>query len=89
MRAKQGCSAGECGVYTVMLDGRLANSCLVLAGQADGRQVETIEWLAKNGKPHPLRKAFAKNGAVQLGFCTPEMIIIAKALLERDNNPDG
>ena len=82
---KQGCELGDCGVCTVLLDGLAVNSCLVLALQADGSEVTTIEGMAEDGKLHPIQDAFANNGAIQCGFCSPGMILSAKALL--DNNP--
>jgi len=88
---KKGCGSGKCGSCTVLLDGRPVNSCLILAPQAFGREVETIEGLAKEGpdgdRPHPLQEAFVEHGAVQCGFCTPGMILSAKALLKADPNP--
>lgn len=82
---KEGCGKGECGACTVLLDGAPVNSCLVLAYQADGRSVTTIEGLAQDGSLHPVQEAFVTEGAVQCGFCTPGMILAAKALL--DTNP--
>jgi aerobic carbon-monoxide dehydrogenase small subunit len=79
---------GECGACTVILDGAPVNSCLVLIGQADGRRVETIEGLAKDGKPHPIQEAFVVAGAVQCGYCTPGAVLATKALLERSPHPD-
>ena len=84
---KHGCGLGDCGACTVILDGKPVNSCLVLAVQADGREVLTIEGLAENGELHPIQKAFVKNGAVQCGFCTPGMILSAKALLDENPKP--
>ncbi|MBM4116698.1 2Fe-2S iron-sulfur cluster binding domain-containing protein [bacterium] len=84
---KSGCEAGDCGACTVILDGRAVNSCLVLAVQADGRAVETIEGLGVRGELHPLQKAFVKHGALQCGFCTPGMIMAAKALIDRQPDP--
>ena len=83
---KRGCDSGECGACTVLLDGRPVNSCCVLAVQADGCQVETIEGLGQKSAPHPLQEAFRDAGAIQCGFCTPGMVLTAKALL--DKNPD-
>ncbi len=77
---KCGCGEGECGACSVMLDGKLINSCLVLAGECDGADVLTIEGLRRGGKLHPLQQAFVDHGAVQCGFCTPGMIMAAYAL---------
>lgn len=84
---KEGCGAGECGACTVLLDDEPVNSCLVLALQADGRRVTTIEGLPEEGKVHPIQEAFISHGAIQCGFCTPGMILSAKALLDRNPNP--
>ncbi len=81
---KHGCGVGDCGCCTVLLDGQPVNSCLVLAAQAEGRKVTTIEGLASGGKLHPLQESFVEKGAIQCGFCTPGMILSASALL-RDN----
>lgn len=78
---------GECGACTVILDGEPVNACLVLVGQAQGCEVETIEGLAQDGRLHPLQRAFVEAGAVQCGFCTPGAIMAAKALLARIPNP--
>lgn len=83
---KKGCGTGECGSCTVLLDGQPVKSCLILALQADGKEVLTIEGIGKN-KPHPLQVAFAEKGAIQCGFCTPGMIMTAKALLDSNPNP--
>ncbi|MCI8551476.1 MAG: (2Fe-2S)-binding protein [Lawsonibacter sp.] len=85
--AKKGCDLGECGACTVILNGRAVNSCCVFAVQADGGSVETIEGLGTPDKPHPLQQAFIDAGAVQCGFCTPGMILAAKALLDREPRP--
>ncbi len=84
---KRGCEKGECGACTVLLDGKAVNSCLVFAAQADGRDVLTIEGLAKDGGLDPLQEAFLDHGAVQCGFCSPGMILSAKALLDRQPHP--
>ncbi len=85
--AKYGCGIGECGACTVLVDGEPILSCLTLAVEVDGREVITIEGLAKDGELHPLQRAFLEEGAVQCGFCTPGMILAAKALLEENPNP--
>ncbi len=85
--AKKGCDLGECGACTVILNGRAVNSCCVFAVQADGGSVETIEGLGTPDKPHPLQQAFIDAGAIQCGFCTPGMILAAKALLDREPHP--
>jgi aerobic carbon-monoxide dehydrogenase small subunit len=84
---KEGCSEGECGACSVMLNGRLVDSCLIFAAEANGGQVQTIEGLAVNGELHPVQKAFIDCGGVQCGFCTPGMIMASKALLESIANP--
>ncbi len=84
---KQGCGNGECGACTVLLDGEPVDSCLVLALQADGKSVVTIEGLSKDGTIHPIQEAFIAHGAIQCGFCTPGMILSVKALLDRNPNP--
>jgi carbon-monoxide dehydrogenase small subunit len=85
--AKEGCGTGQCGACTVLLDGRPVNSCLLFAADAVGRDITTIEGLASDGKPHPLQQAFVQHGAVQCGFCSPGMILAAKALLDRTPDP--
>ena len=84
---KKGCDTGECGACTVIMNGRPVNSCLVLAPEIDGAVIETVESLAKDGKLHPLQDAFIKNGAIQCGYCTPGMLMSAKALLDRNPDP--
>jgi len=84
---KHGCELGECGACTVLLDGEPVLSCLVLALECEGRDVITIEGLASDGELHPLQEAFAKLGGSQCGYCTPGMIITAKALLDRVPHP--
>ena len=85
--AKVGCDVGDCGACTVIVDDRPVNSCLMLAGQADGRRVLTIEGVAANGRLHPLQKAFEDSGALQCGFCGPGIILSAKALLDQNPEP--
>jgi carbon-monoxide dehydrogenase small subunit len=84
---KNGCEKGDCGACAVLLNGEAVNSCLVLAWQADGADVVTNAGLGTMEDPHPLQEAFADAGAVQCGFCTPGMIISAKALLDRNPDP--
>ncbi len=84
---KIGCGEGECGACSVLLDGTLVNSCLVLAAECDGAAVTTIEGLAKGGQLHPIQDAFVRNGAVQCGFCTPGMILAAYGLLAENPTP--
>ncbi len=84
---KNGCGAGECGACTVLLDGLPINSCLMLAHEADGREVTTIEGLAAGGVLDPVQRAFVEHGAIQCGFCTPGMVLTAKALLDRNPDP--
>ena len=87
--AKEGCDDSECGACMVLLDGQPVNSCSYLALQADGREIVTIEGLAgEDGELHPLQQAFLDQGGVQCGFCTPGMLISAKALLDRNPSPD-
>lgn len=84
---KRGCDQGQCGACTVLLDGRPVLSCILLAVQADGKKITTIEGMAGEGKLHPLQDAFIAEGATQCGFCTPGMILSAKALLDQNSNP--
>ncbi len=85
---KEGCNVGECGACSVLLDGKLVNSCLVLAAQANGRRVVTIEGIhAEDGGPNDLQQAFIEYGAVQCGFCIPGMVLAGEALLNSNINP--
>jgi len=84
---KRGCDTGECGACTVLIDGVAVNSCLVLAVEVEGKEITTIEGLSKNGQLHPIQETFIEEGAVQCGFCTPGMILSAKALLDKNSNP--
>ena len=86
--AKNGCESGECGACTVLMNGAAVNACLVLAGQADGCAVETIEGLSKPGQLHPIQQAFVDAGAVQCGFCIPGMVMASKALLDHNPQPE-
>lgn len=84
---KEGCGDGNCGACTVMLDGRIVTSCLVLGVEAEGRTVTTIEGLTQGSTLNPLQKAFIENAALQCGICTPGFIVAATALLEKEPNP--
>ena len=84
---KQGCELGDCGACTVLLDGKAVNSCLILAAQIDGSKVTTIEGLSRDGRLHPIQQAFVDAGAIQCGYCTPGMVLKAKALLDTTPSP--
>ncbi len=84
---KEGCGKGDCGACTVLLDGIAVNSCLVLAVQADKKEVTTVEGLGSPDELHPLQEAFLRNGAVQCGYCTPGVLLSAKTLLDRNPKP--
>jgi len=86
---KQGCDLGDCGACTVLLDGRPVLACLTLAADAQGRDITTIEGLAQGAELHPVQRAFHEEGAVQCGFCTPGMVLTAKALLDVNPHPDS
>ncbi len=85
--ARRGCEDGFCGACTVLLDGKAVHSCSVLAVRAAGHHILTIEGLARNGKLHPIQEAFVQHGAIQCGYCTPGMILAAKALLDTNPHP--
>jgi carbon-monoxide dehydrogenase small subunit len=87
MGTKEACGQGECGACTVLLDGEPVTSCLVPAIKAQGREVMTVEGLASGGELHPLQKSFIEHGAVQCGYCTPGMLMSAKALMDRLPHP--
>jgi len=85
---KEGCGIGECGACTIMVDGRAVNACLMFAAQLDGREILTVEGLARNGELHPIQEAFAEKHAVQCGFCTPGVMMSARALLSENPHPN-
>jgi len=85
---KQGCEIGNCGACTVLIDGKPVLSCLTLALTVEGRHITTIEGLSQGTSLHPIQKAFIDHGAIQCGFCTPGMILSAKALLDKNPNPN-
>lgn len=87
--AKEGCGVGECGTCLVLVDGEPVTSCLVLVADADGRAVETIEGLARDGELDAVQAAFLEHGAIQCGYCTPAMVLAAEALLRRSPRPDA
>ena len=84
---KEGCGTGDCGACSVMLDGRLVCSCLVLAAEADGAEIETVEGIAQGETLHPLQTRFLEDAALQCGICTPGFLVAAKSLLERNPDP--
>jgi len=84
---KEGCSEGECGACTVLLDGKTVDSCLIFGLEVEGCRITTIEGLSSNDTLHPVQQAFVEHGGAQCGFCTPGMILAAKALLEQTPNP--
>lgn len=84
---KEGCGSGNCGSCTVLLDGKAVNSCLILAAEVEGKEITTIEGLSSQGELHPLQRAFIDEGAVQCGFCTPGVILTAKAFLDSNPHP--
>jgi len=84
---KEGCNDGNCGACTVMLDGRIVNSCLVFGVEVEGKSITTIEGIAKDGELHPLQQSFLKNAALQCGICTPGFIMAAKSLLDQEPHP--
>jgi aerobic carbon-monoxide dehydrogenase small subunit len=84
--SKEGCGSGDCGACSILVDGRLVCSCLMLAAEAEGHRIETIEGMAQGGQLHPLQQKFLEHAALQCGFCTPGLLVASKALL--DANPD-
>ena len=85
--AKEGCSSGDCGACSVLIDGRLVCSCLVLGVEAEGKNVETIEGMADGEELHPLQRKFLEHAALQCGICTPGVLVAAKALLAKNPDP--
>jgi len=85
--SKEGCSSGDCGACSVMVDGRLACACLVMGAEAEGREVETIEGMADGETLHPLQQKFIDHAALQCGVCTPGILVAAKALLDQNEDP--
>lgn len=86
--AKEGCGTGDCGACSIIVNGKVVTSCLMLAPQADGAELVTIEGLAHDGELHPLQRTFIEKGAVQCGFCIPGMILAGKVLLDENPKPD-
>jgi carbon-monoxide dehydrogenase small subunit len=85
---KEGCGTGDCGACSIMLDGRLVCSCLVLGVEAEGKTIDTIEGVAQAGELHPVQRNLLENAGLQCGICTPGIVVAAKALLERNPDPD-
>ncbi len=85
--SKEGCGTGDCGACSVTVDGVLVSSCLMLGVEAEGKKIETIEGMAKDGELHPLQRKFIEHAALQCGFCTPGFLVASKALLEKNPNP--
>jgi carbon-monoxide dehydrogenase small subunit len=85
---KEGCGEGECGACTVIMDGKAVNSCIMLATEANGKKIITVEGLADGDKLHPIQEAFLEMGGMQCGFCTPGMILSTKILLDANKNPN-
>ena len=85
---KKGCELGDCGVCTVLLNGKAVNSCLILAVEAEGQNILTIEGMATGENLHPIQKAFVEKGSIQCGFCTPGMILRTKSFLDENPNPN-
>ena len=88
MGTKRACNEGECGVCTVLIDGKSVASCLVLAVEAQGKAIETVEGVSQEDQLHPLQQAFIDHGAFQCGFCTPGVLMVAKGLLNENPNPN-
>jgi len=86
--SKEGCGTGDCGACSITMDGRLVCSCVVLGAEAEGRSIETVEGLSEGGELHPLQEKFIEHAAFQCGICTPGFLVAAKALLDRNANPD-
>jgi carbon-monoxide dehydrogenase small subunit len=87
LEVKNGCEQGDCGACTVILNGKAVNACLTLALQANGKQITTLKGVGTPENPHPLQKSFVEHGAIQCGFCTPGMVVSAKALLDKLPEP--
>ncbi len=85
--SKEGCGSGDCGACTVIVDGRMVCSCLMLAAEAEGHEVTTIEGIAQGDELHPVQRQFLEHAALQCGFCTPGFIVASKALLDQNKNP--